>query len=222
MPPSAPHRLRFRLKQFLKQSIRGVAIILVSPLLLTHFVLSRFGDRDASLETHAQWLCLIPGALGSYLRVAFYRFTLKHCHPTATIGFGALCSKTDASIGRHVYVGPRCMLGSVKLEEDVLLGPSVQIPSGPMTHGYETLDTPIRLQPGQRQTVSVGRDCWIGAGSIVVANVSEQTVVGAGSVVTKTFPPRLVLAGVPAKRLKHRDGRDLAGTEQHALRSNLD
>ena len=96
------------------------------------------------------------------------------------------------------------MLGSVTLEEDVLLGPAVQIPSGPNLHGISTLDIPIRDQPGEPCRVTVGRDSWIGAGSIVLADIAAQTVVGAGSIVTKRFEPRCILVGNPARVLRMR------------------
>lgn len=159
---------------------------------------------DAALEAHSQLLSLIPGALGSYLRVAFYRFALKHCDATATIAFGAIFSRVDAEIHHHVYIGPRCILGTVTLEENVLLGPAVQIPSGPNLHGINSLEIPIREQAGSPCRVTVSRDSWIGAASIVLADVAPQTVVGAGSVVTKSFDPRCILVGNPARVLRNR------------------
>lgn len=193
------------MKPLLKSLFRILALGLVSPLLLTHWLCSRCGGADPSLETHSQCLSCLPGTIGSFLRIAFYRCVLRSCDPSATIGFGVLFSKSDACVGRNVYIGPRCMLGLVTLEDDVLLGPGVQIPSGPQTHGIERLDVPIREQPGNLRRVTVGRDSWIGAASIVLADVAEQTVVGAGSLVTKPHPPRSILGGIPANVIRPRD-----------------
>ncbi len=135
------------MKELIKLAARTFAVVCVSPLLLTQYLSSRVSSPDAALEAHSQLLSLIPGAVGSYLRVAFYRFVLKQCAPTATIGFGVLFSRVDAEIREHAYVGPRCMIGTVTIEEDVLLGPAVQIPSGPNLHGTQRLDIPIREQP---------------------------------------------------------------------------
>ncbi len=52
--------------------------------------------------------------------------------------------------------------------------------------------------------ITIGRDSWIGGGAIILNDVSEQTVIGAGSVVTKTFPPRNILVGNPARVLSER------------------
>ena len=116
-------------------------------------------------------------------------------------------------IGDHAYVGPYCLLGLVTLEPDVLLGPSVQIPSGPRMHGIERLDVPIREQTGINQRITVGRDCWIGANSILLTDVSNQTVVGASSVVTKTFASQSIIVGNPARFVRNRS-KPLTADEQ--------
>ena len=193
------------LKELIKSTLRGLAILAISPALFSHWFTSAISGADRSLESHSQLLSLFPGITGNYLRLAFYRFVLEQCAPTATICFGTLFSKTGARIGKHVYVGPRCMLGLVTLEDDVLLGPAVQIPSGPMTHGTDRLDTPIRLQPGKKQRITVGRDTWIGANSVVLANIGHKTVLGANSVVTRCIPKKSIAFGVPARVKRHRE-----------------
>ena len=204
------------LNGFINSTLRGLAISCVSPILLSHWLSSLVTNADSSLESHSQLLSLLPGRSGNYLRVAFYRFALDQCDPTATICFGTLFSKTGARIDKHVYIGPRCMLGLVTLEEDVLLGPAVQIPSGPMTHGIERLDTPIRLQPGVLRRITVGRDSWIGAKAVLLESVSEQSIVGAGSILTKKFAPRSILAGSPARSVSDRNPRPhVSNTSSH-------
>lgn len=192
------------MKQTLKQIAFWVSFCLVLPLLASHWLQSRVTGADQSLEAHSEWLALLPGKIGSYLRVAFYRFALEHCEPSATICFGVLFSKPTARIGHNVYIGPRSMIGEVTIEDDVLIGPAVQIPSGPFTHGFERLDTPIRLQSGKRQRVVIGRDSWIGAASVVLADVGTQCVVGASSIVTKPLEACSIAVGNPARRVAWR------------------
>jgi maltose O-acetyltransferase len=43
---------------------------------------------------------------------------------------------------------------------------------------------------------------WLGAGCIVMADVGENSIVGAGSVVTKPIPPNSVAVGNPARVLR--------------------
>jgi len=55
------------------------------------------------------------------------------------------------------------------------------------------------------EDVVIGRDCWIGMNAVILPGVvlGEHTVVGAGSVVTKSFPEgHVVVAGVPAKPIR--------------------
>ncbi|QDV14263.1 putative lipopolysaccharide biosynthesis O-acetyl transferase WbbJ [Rosistilla oblonga] len=192
------------MKPAIKATFRLLAALAVLPLAITHQILGRIVGPDGSLETHTQLLAWLPGTLGSYLRVAFCRTALEYCSASATIGFGTLLSKVGARIEANVYIGPRCMLGLVTLQQDVLLGPAVQIPSGPQTHGTARLDIPIRQQPGTQVRVTVGRDSWIGAGAIVLADVGDQTIVGAGSIVTKPTASRVVVVGNPAAPLYDR------------------
>lgn len=192
------------MKTSLKTLFAVISVLLVSPLLCSYFLITRCVDADTALETHSQILSLLPGKLGSYLRVAFYRFTLAGCDSTATICFGVLFSKSDAVIEANVYIGPRCILGSVHLQQDVLLGPCVQIPSGPNTHGTARLDIPIRLQPGIKRMITIGRDSWIGASAIIMADVASQNVIGAASVVTHETQPASIHCGVPARLVRSR------------------
>jgi len=53
-------------------------------------------------------------------------------------------------------------------------------------------------------TTLIRHDTWIGAGAIILPNITigENSVIGAGAVVTKDIPPYTVVAGVPAKVIK--------------------
>ena len=52
--------------------------------------------------------------------------------------------------------------------------------------------------------VHIGRNCWIGAGAIILPGITigENTVVGAGSVVTKDLPANVVAVGNPCRVLR--------------------
>ena len=101
-------------------------------------------------------------------------------------------------------VGPRCHLGLVHIERDVLVGAGVQIPSGPDTHGISDPDVLIRDQPGTKRLVRIGAGSWIGSAAVVMADVGRGSVVGAGSVVTTPLPDYVIAAGIPARVLRSR------------------
>lgn len=52
--------------------------------------------------------------------------------------------------------------------------------------------------------VTIGRNCWLGAGVIVMPGVSigDNSVIGAGSVVTRDIPANVVAVGVPCRVLR--------------------
>jgi acetyltransferase-like isoleucine patch superfamily enzyme len=152
-------------------------------------------------------LGLVPGLLGQYLRRAFLSRVIAHCAPSAVIGFGTLLSQAGARIDENVYIGPRCHLGLVHLEENVLLAAGVHVPSGPNTHGTDP-SLPIRDQPGRLQTVRIGAGSWIGSNCVVLADVGRNSIVAAGAVVTGKLPDDVVAAGVPARIVRHREACD--------------
>ncbi len=53
--------------------------------------------------------------------------------------------------------------------------------------------------------IKIGSYCWIGTNSVILPGVElgDCVVVGAGAVVTKSFPSKVMVAGVPAKIIRH-------------------
>jgi virginiamycin A acetyltransferase len=190
-------------KAVLKSLARGIATVILLPQLASYTLRAALLGRDRALEGSMQLLSLIPGIFGEYLRRAFLMHTIDFCAPTCVIGFGTLFSKAGARIDERVYIGPRCHLGLVHLEADVMLAAGVHIPSGPRTHGMED-GMPMRDQPGERRLVTIGRGSWIGSHAVVMTDVGRNTIVGAGSVVTHPLCDDVVAAGVPARVISHR------------------
>ena len=89
----------------------------------------------------------------------------------------------------HIYVGDYTMLG-----------PNVVL----ATAGHPILPE-LREQAYQyNMPVRIGRNCWLGAGVIVLPGVTigDNTVIGAGSVVTKDIPANVVAVGNPCRVLR--------------------
>ncbi len=168
----------------------GIATIVVTPSLCSFWIRGRLLGVDRALEGSTQSLSLVPGVLGQYIRRAFLARALASFHRSGTVEFGTIFSRAGARIDEGAYVGPRCHLGLVH--------------SGPATHGTADLSTPIRDQHGTQRMVTIGAGSWIGSGAIVLEDVGRESIVGAGSVVTRTVPDRVVAAGVPARVLRDR------------------
>ena len=89
----------------------------------------------------------------------------------------------------HIYVG-----------DGTLFGPNVTV----ATAGHP-IDPAIRATGCQFAIpVTIGKCCWIGAGSIILPGVTigDGTVIGAGSVVTKDIPSNVVAVGNPCRVLR--------------------
>ena len=95
----------------------------------------------------------------------------------------------------HIYVGDFCQIG-----------PNVVL----ATAGHP-IDPALREQGLQfNAPIRVGRNCWLGAGVLVMPGVTigDNTVVGAGSVVTKDLPSHVVAVGNPCRVLREINDHD--------------
>ncbi|GAC98916.1 galactoside O-acetyltransferase [Pseudozyma hubeiensis SY62] len=88
----------------------------------------------------------------------------------------------------------------VRLGDGVLFGPNVSIYCG--THSVSVKE---RVQGLERSLpVSIGKDTWVGGGTIIMAGVEigRGCTIGAGSIVTKNIPDWSVAAGSPCKVMR--------------------
>jgi virginiamycin A acetyltransferase len=196
--------MRLNLREGTKSLARGVAHLLIAPCVGSFAVRSRLVGRDRALLATSQWLALVPGLPGQYLRRAFLQRAIAHCHHTVVVEWGTTVSRAGTRLDENAYIGPSCHLGLVHVERDALIAAGVHIPSGGVTHNFDDPSVPIRDQERSERLVRVGAGAWIGSAAKVMADVGAGTVVGAGSVVTRPLPPGMVAAGVPARVLRSR------------------
>lgn len=88
-------------------------------------------------------------------------------------------------------------VASITIGDDVQVGPNVQLltPTHPVEADLR------RAKWEAAQPISIGANVWLGGGVIVLAGITigENTVVGAGSVVTRSLPPDVIAVGTPAR-----------------------
>lgn len=105
-------------------------------------------------------------------------------------------------IGSHVAIAEFVHIwgrGGVEIGDNTLVASHCVITS--QTHNFER---ELYRKTLECKPVIIGKNVWIGAGAIILPGVriGNDSVVGAGSVVTRNVPERCVVAGVPAKLLR--------------------
>jgi acetyltransferase-like isoleucine patch superfamily enzyme len=111
-------------------------------------------------------------------------------------------------IGNWTSFGSDCYFGAaggIEIGDDVVAGQYIRFHSE--NHNYADVSKLIKDQGVTHKGIKIGNNCWIGAGAVFLdgATLGDGCVVGANAVVTKTFPPNSVVAGVPAKIIKKRE-----------------
>jgi acetyltransferase-like isoleucine patch superfamily enzyme len=105
-------------------------------------------------------------------------------------------------VGRNVFINQNCTmydLGGIDIADDVMIGPNVSI----ITSGHP-------IEPSQRRAfviakpIVIERSVWIAAGATIIGGVTvgENSVVAAGSVVTRDVPPGTLVGGNPARVIR--------------------
>lgn len=106
--------------------------------------------------------------------------------------------------GDRVFIAAGCNIraagGTISLGSNALIGQNVSIVAANHTVRLNEIIRDIDWDQ-KRTGVTIGSNCWIGAGSAVAPGVSigNNSVIGAGSVVTKDVPENEIWLGVPAR-----------------------
>ena len=113
-----------------------------------------------------------------------------------------IAGRGEVIVGPVTYVGHSCLMygnAGIRIGRDVLLANGVQLICG--NHTFARRDVPIRAQPTEGKPIVIEDDVWLGASAIVLGGVTigQGSVVGAGSVVTRSLPPYSIARGVPAQ-----------------------
>lgn len=123
--------------------------------------------------------------------------------------------------GRHIHLGDNVFINfdcvfldgaDITIGDNTAVAPRVQF----LTAGHPVAAAERTKYDGNGQPfgawcinrpISIGRDCWIGAGAIILGGVTigDGTTIGAGSVVTRDIPAGVVAAGNPCKVIRSID-----------------
>lgn len=108
----------------------------------------------------------------------------------------------NISVGRNVFVNQNCTfydLGGLDIADDVMIGPNVSV----ITTGHP-VDPARRRSFIVAKPIIIERNVWIAAGATIIGGVTvgENSVVAAGSVVTRDVPPNALAGGNPARVIR--------------------
>lgn len=141
-------------------------------------------DRPAAVQVLAELL----GSLGEDSEI----------RPPLYVDYGSYLSIGDRTFINFNFTA--LDVAPITIGDDVQIGPGVQLltPTHPVEPG------PRRDKLEAAEPISIGNNVWLGGGVIVLPGVSigENTVVGAGAVVTRDLPANVVAVGNPARVIR--------------------
>ena len=141
-------------------------------------------DEDAARHVLAE----LVGSLGDEVEIK----------PPLFVDYG-----THLSIGERTFINYNLTaldVARISIGADCLIGPNVQL----LTPTHSLDPGPRRAKLEAAAPITIGDNVWIGGGATILPGVSigENSVIGAGSVVTRDVPANVVAVGNPARVVK--------------------
>lgn len=213
----------------------------------TPFVLS-WVSRQLTLRVHtvAARLQAAWWNVGVSPRCTFYGLPIFRKHPTGAISIGSGCTFRSAEWSNSIGINRRCFISagraaSVRIGSDCGLSGTVIAAARQIRIGDRVLcgancticDTdrhPLSAAARARETdpeaapIEIGDDVFLGMNVVVLKGVKigSGTVVAANSIVTRSLPPGVLAAGIPAKLIRLLEGSNLSNPlsagDTHVLR----
>lgn len=137
------------------------------------------------------------------LNLVVQRIFRINCHIPWMVNFTSRVAG-DIEIGKNVWisfaVSGGCYIQGINkifIDDYTIFAPGVKIISA--NHDTEGISNFVSSGP-----IVIGKQCWIGTNAVLLPGVKlgDNTIVGAGSIVNKSFPPNSLIGGNPAKLIE--------------------
>ena len=121
----------------------------------------------------------------------------------------ANCGLANVHFGKNVIINFNANIvddGDIFIGDDVMIGPNVKIAAA--CHPISPKLRKHKLQ--YNKPVHIGNNMWIGMGACILPGVTigDNSIVGAGAVVTKDVPENVIVGGCPARVLREITDKD--------------
>lgn len=170
-------------------------------------------------------------AIVSFLMRAYEKTLFHYFGKDTYLGHQCIFTHSSIDIGEHTYIGSKCVFrsahGKILIGNHVMFGPGVHIHGG--NHIMDRVGIYMdeaRKEPGSDSNVIIEDDVWIGSNAIILGGGKEElkigkgSVIGAGSIVTKSVPPYSVMVGSPARCIKMRFSEEQVQQHESLLYDN--
>lgn len=130
--------------------------------------------------------------VGNHVDMGPFAHLRKNAHLDDYVHMGNFGEVKDSYLAPGVKMGHFSYIGNATVNENVNIG------CGTITCNYDGK---------QKHPTTIGKNAFIGSGSMLVSpvEIGENATTGAGSVVTKNVPANIIVAGTPAKKIKHKE-----------------
>lgn len=159
------------------------------------YLRGRWFEKGETKGFHACWKFFILQKI-----FGFNRHIPFPCHPSCEMGLVRNLQFDVNNIDNFWKTGSyfQCWGGVISIGPGTYIAQNV----GLITENHDVNNLDEHQEP---QNISIGSNCWIGMNSVILPGVvlGDKTIVGAGAVVTSSFPKgHVVIAGVPARVIK--------------------
>ncbi len=120
-------------------------------------------------------------------------------------GVNHKCIFQTGKCGAKIRIGNDCGFSGVSIVSDcsVIIGDKVTVGTNVIIGDR---DDHADLYPSRPMPIVINNNVWIGMNCIILKGVTigENTIIGAGSIVTKSIPSNVIAAGNPCKIIKYK------------------
>jgi acetyltransferase-like isoleucine patch superfamily enzyme len=193
------------MRSFSKYILNLLAQLFALPFAFTCWLeknLTPHSESIFSFWTHV--FALLPGIPGVFLRRGFYSLTLDKCTLNCHIGFGTIFAHRAVIVEENVYLGIYCTIGAAHLGKHCLIGSHASLLSGSAQHiRDEETGEWLAFSSSDIIQINVAENVWVGEGAIIMADIGKGSLIAAGAVINTNVKDNVVMAGNPARFVKH-------------------